>query len=228
MKILPLTLALLLCADAALAQACNPAITSACLIEPTAAQGEDVAPYCFLPTLSRGQYETLYALTANDDEGVCHNFETYLRFDLPANLLDPGETVTNAILLVPYLFSFAFGGTPTPPPHPPVALRVYRVESFWSDEDSITWGNRPGYAAAPVAEHTGITNYGLREFDVTSLVREWAHGTRPNYGFALTSPNDRALGFYSWEAEVPTSQKVRLLIQTGPGAAPPQVPVFPY
>jgi len=223
---LPLLIALgtLLLADASHAQACNPAYTEFCLIEPTGADGQDVAPYCFLPTLGRGQYETNYAVTGMLD-GECHSFVTYLRFQLPGDLLEPGETVTQATLLLPYLFSFTFGGTPTPPPHPPVTIRLHRVMTSWT-EDAVTWVDRPSFDTAPAAEVTGVTHYGIKEFDVTDLVRSWAHGTQSNYGFVVTSPNDRTLGFYSFEAPVSTAQKAALLIQAGAGD-PPAVPMMP-
>lgn len=206
------------------AQACSPAYTAFCLIEPTAASN-DVSPYCFLPTLTRGQYETNYTVTSPGPPD-CHSFETFFQFMLPANLLDPGETVTSATLLVPYLFSFSFDGPVVPPPHAAVTLRLHRVTSSWN-ENSVTWANKPTYEATPLAQVTGITNYGVREFDVTSLVRDWAGGAKQNYGFAMTSPNDRVMGFYSWESGVAAAQKIALLIQTGPGTPPAPVPIMP-
>jgi hypothetical protein len=213
-------------ADPAAAQTCTP-FDQGCIIAPTAA-GEDVSPYCFLPTLARGDYETNYALTANDDDGGCHDFETYLRFVLPSNLLAPGQTVTEATLLLYYGFSFVLDGTPTAPPHAPITLRIHEVTSAWT-EASTTWANRPGHGA-PIATLGGITNYGIRSFDVTELVRHWAHGTKPNRGFAVTSPDARAIGFHSWEAEptVPATQKARLYIEVGTGSPPPSIPLFPY
>jgi len=207
------------------AQACDPAQLPLCVITPTGAQGQDVAPYCFLPTLSRGQNETNYAVTASQD-GQCHNFETFLRFDLPANLLGAGQTVVQARLFVPYTFSFAFNGTPPDPPHAPATLRVHRVNGNWS-ENSVTWAAKPGYDPSPLAQLTNITDFGTEVFDVTQQVRLWAHGLQTNFGFALTSPGERPLGFYSWEAPVANSQKVRLLIQTGPGTAPTPIPAMP-
>jgi hypothetical protein len=219
---LPLSVAV---AGVAGAQSCNPAHTAFCLIEPTAASGDDVAPYCFLPTLTRGQYETNYAVLEPGPPD-CHTFETFMRFILPSNLLDPGETVTSATLLIPYLFSFAFEGPVVPPPHAPVSLRLHRVTSFWN-ENAVTWVNKPPYEATPIATVTGITNYGVREFNVTTLVRDWAAGVRPNYGFALTTPNNRVMGFNSWESSAPAAQKPALLIVVGPGTPPTPVPIMP-
>jgi hypothetical protein len=215
-----------LVAERAGAQTCTP-FDQGCIIAPTAS-GEDVSPYCFLPTLARGDYETNYALTADDDGGACHNFETYLKFVLPSSLLASGQTVTRATLLLYYGFSFVLDGTPTPPPHAPITLRVHEVTAPWT-EATTTWTNRPSYGPA-IASVGGITNYGIRSFDVTALVRDWAHGRKQNRGFALTSPDERAIGFHSWEAEptVPSNQKARLYLEVGSGSPPPSIPVFPY
>jgi hypothetical protein len=193
-----------------------------CLLIPDGSASDDVAPYCFLPALPRGQNPSNYAVTANDDDGACHNFETYLKFELPQALLLPGETVTAAFLDVPYAFSFSIEGPPVPPPHPPVTLRVHRVRGAWT-EDGVTWILRPGYDATPLDSYSNLTNFESVVFDVTEVVRAWAHGTAANHGFALTSPNDRVLGFHSWEAVPPVTenQKVALLIVRGSGAPPP-------
>ncbi len=207
------------------AQACAPGFPAGeCFIEPTSA-GQDVAPYCFIPTLWRGNSDTNYAVTANDPNGVCHHFQTFLRFDLPAGLLAPGQTVTHASLYVPYAFSFDIDGDPIPPTHPPAKLEVHRVTSNWT-EAGVTWNTRPSIDGTAVAEVPGITTYQVLDIDVTQQVRRWAHGQQPNFGFALTSPSDRALGFYSWEAGA-SFPKVSLDIFTGPGVAPAPIPALP-
>ena len=134
--------------------------------------------------------------------------------------------MTFAALELPYAFSFVFGGTPPPPPHPPVTLRVHRVQSNWS-ESTVTWANKPAYDPTPTATLGGITNFGVKEIEVTQLVRNWAHGVQTNFGFALTSPNDRALGFNSWESTVAAGQKPALYIEVGPGVAPKPIPAMP-
>jgi hypothetical protein len=201
-------------------QACDPAFQDFCLIQPSGPEGEDVAAYCFLPVLLRGQNPANYAVTATAEDGACHDFETYLRFALPDDLLGPGETVAEAQLLIPYSFSFSIDGEPAAPPHEPVSLQVHRVLSAWS-ESSLTWLNRPAFDPVPEDVRTGITDFADIELDVTALVRGWAHGTTPNFGFALTSPDERVLGFRSWEAAVPDALQAALLIVTAPlqGAA---------
>ncbi len=224
-----LILPLLLVAELSDAQTCVIQANGDCMLQPTAEQGQDVSPYCFLPLLTRGDYETNYSFTANDDEGVCHNFETFLRFDLPANLLDPGETVVTARLLLFYAFTFGFDGPAPTLPHAPISVRIHEVLNPWT-ESTMTWSNRPAYAQTPTTTVGGITNLGLREFIVTDLVRHWAHGTKQNRGFAVVSPNDIPFGMHSWEADpsVPVAQKARLRITVGPGTPPASIPLFPY
>jgi hypothetical protein len=207
------------------AQACNPAYLPDCLIEPTSA-GQDVAPYCFIPTLARGQNPANYAVTATDEDGACHSFQAFMRFDLPAGLLSAGKTVTFAALELPYAFSFNADGSPPVAPHPPVTIKVHRVTSNWT-ENAVTWVSKPSFDPSEIAIKGNITNYGIFEFDVTETVRAWAHGTMPNHGFAITSPNDRALGFNSWESSASAAQKPALYIVTGNGPAPAPVPAMP-
>ena len=71
-------------------------------------EGEDTAPYSFLPSLPRGQHQTLYAFIGEDESGIEHNFETYLKFPLPP--IDSEEDVTEARLELYYaLDSSGFG-----------------------------------------------------------------------------------------------------------------------
>lgn len=230
---MPLALLLLIVgvfyAGSAHAQACLPGYPAGvCVIQPALGEGDDVAPYCYQAPLVRGQHETLYSLTS-DVDGECHSFVDYMKFVLPANLLGPGQTVIESALYVPYTFSFVYQGTPTPPPHAPVTMRVHRVLAPWT-EDAVTWDSKPSYVSLAHDEITGITAPATLEFNVTTLVRGWAHGTNPNYGFAITSPNDRAIGTYSWEAELTPAQRpnlvAKLVILVGSGS-PPAIPIMP-
>ncbi|WLR42507.1 DNRLRE domain-containing protein [Bacillus carboniphilus] len=62
-------------------------------------------------------------------------------------------------------------------------LWLDRVDKSWS-AGSITWNERPS------STNIGIVSVGKNQwatFDVTSTVKEWNKGTRPNYGFKLHS-----------------------------------------
>jgi hypothetical protein len=190
-----------------------------CLLIPDGADSDDVSPYCFLPTLPRGQNPAHYAVTLFDDDGVCHHFETFLRFELPSTLLVPGETVTAAFLDVAYAFSFSRDGPPPEPPHAPVTLRVHLVTSPWT-ENGVSWNLRPAYETTPIDSFSEIVTFSHVVFDVTDVVRAWAHGTAANHGFVLTGPGEHALGFHSWEASVSDDDKAALLIVRGPGTPP--------
>lgn len=176
--------------------------------------GEDSAPYSFLPLLSRGEHTTLYAFDSVDG-GISHAFETYLRFALPPGLLGPGETVTQAHLVVTYGLDFVGFGDTT---HIPGSLVCRRVDGAWS-EATLTWSSRPPLGPA-VDSVSNIDELQVIDFDVTSLVRDWATGAVTNNGFALTSPTARVMGFYSWEAfaadpNLPLALRATLVIQTG-------------
>ena len=190
-----------------------------CTLRPDGASSDDVGAYCFIPTLLRGQNPANYAFTADDTGGVCHGFQTFMRFDLPADLLAPGETVTTAFLNVPYLFSFAIEGEPAEPPHAPVSMLVHRVSTPWT-EGAVSWRNRPDFELEPLDTVTDITDFGNVTFNVTEVVASWAQSPASNYGFALTSLDERVLGFYSWEAPVDITLLPSLVLVTDLGIAP--------
>lgn len=224
-RLLLLAIAMLMFAGDAHAQACRAGDPpSLCVIEPSTVNGEDTAPYCFVPSLPRADYDTLYAVTSIEG-AECHSFVTYLRFTLPANLLDPGETVTNALLVAAYNFGFEYGQGPNTNPHAPISMSVHRVLQPWA-EGTLDWNNKPSYSEIPADTKTGITQPGDVVFNVTNLVRGWAHGTTQNHGFALTTPNSHTIGMYSWETALPASEKNALYIVIGSGS-PPAIPIMP-
>jgi len=172
------------------------------------AEGEDSAPYSFVPSLARGALTTLYAFIG-EDQGVDHSFETYLRFPLPP--LGAGEQVVEATLWVDYAFVFDGFGEPS---DAAAELHCHEVVEDWS-EAQLTWSNRPGVAAA-FDVVTGITALGPIECDATELVEDWLSGAKPNRGFALTNPTDRVVAMYSWEDNTAGSvgHKAKLVIET--------------
>ena len=205
------------------AQECQPELPgtpeNVCTLRPDGASSDDVGAYCFIPTLLRGQNPANYAFTADDIGGECHDFQTFMRFELPADLLAPGETVTTAFLNVPYLFSFAIEGEPAEPPHAPVSMLVHRVATPWT-EGAVSWSNRPDFELEPLDTVAGIVDFGDVTFNVTEVVASWAQSPASNYGFALTSPDERVMGFYSWEAPVEITLMPSLVLVTNPGVAP--------
>ena len=178
----------------------------------TITSGVDVAPYEFLPSSNRGNYTTLYAF----DESNGHDFETYIRFQLPENLLPEGHVVTQAIFFIAYAFDYtAFGETS----NEPGTVIVYRVDENWG-ENSLTWNDRPA-ATMALDQMDNIVDFGALVFDVTGLTQEWLEGSRLNYGIALKSTTARVIGMHSFESSADGSLKATLLIETEASNAVP-------
>jgi hypothetical protein len=183
----------------------TPAIAETIVLRP-GPEGEDTAPYEFIAALARGGLNTLYAF--DDQTNVDpHDFETFLRFDLSGIDLAPDEQVTEAYLTMYYAIDSSIFGEGTDAPG---IAECRPVTAPWS-EMAATWQNRPSYGP-PVDTVTGITSLGTLIFEVTGLVGEWLSGFRPNYGFAITNPTERLLGFNSWEAQVADNLKASLVI----------------
>jgi hypothetical protein len=173
-------------------------------------EGEDVAPYEFLPSSLRGSNPSLWA-TTNDG----HSFITYLRFALPPDLVAPGEAVGEATLTVFFAtdeVGFGEGGDE------PGVLECRPVLEDWS-ESTVTWLAKPAFGE-PVDVIEGIEELGPLAFDVAGLVAEWVDGVRPNRGFALTNPTARLMGFFSFEAQVEPVFKASLAIDVVPAPEP--------
>jgi hypothetical protein len=171
-------------------------------------EGEDTAPYSFLPSLPRGQHGTLYAFVS-EEEGVAHDFEGFLRFPLP-ELAACGDVVEATLELTYALDDSGFGsGT-----NVPGELHCHEVLEDWS-ETSLTWNNKPD-VAAPFDSITGITALGPLSCDATELVQDWLSGAKANRGIALTNPTERLVGFYSFEAgdAAAVGRKAKLVIET--------------
>jgi len=181
--------------------------------------GKDSSPYAFIPSLVRGNYETLYAQTAVDENMLPHDQIAYLEYELPSGLLQPGETVLSATLFMVFSFTFSHDGSPPPPGG---ELYVHEVTSGW-DEQTLNWNNKPAFGPT-IASRTDIDAFASYSFDVTDAVRSWAHGATPNHGFAVTNPTDVPIGFHSWESTADPLLKNHLVIVTGPGSPPPAVP----
>lgn len=179
-------------------------------LAPLSSQGEvvvlwepsdDVSPYSFIPFLPRGAYHTMYTYELGlFSDGFTHDHQMFLRYELPEDLLGPGETIEEAWLLMVYAFSFSHWPDDFPPDNVPVTLEVREVLEDWN-EDTLTWANMPP-STEPVSVISDMPYdaYGPMEFDVTETVRAWAHGETPNYGFNLTNPATRPVGFWTREA----------------------------
>lgn len=181
--------------------------------------GVDSSPYRFFPSLARGGSPTAYAFQAVDESANHHDFENFIRFDLPPNLLGPDERVVEAVAWVVYDFGFdGFGGGG----EGAAAIRCHEVLAPWN-ENTLTWQNKPAYG--PVLDtHPDITSLGTLVWcNLTDLVQAWATGARPNHGIALTNTTDRVIGMWTFEATqtnegfpIHPNDRPSLLIETGP------------
>lgn len=175
-----------------------PARAESVLIQPGPA-GADVAPYAFIPSLPRGQHDTAYAFSATID-GAPHDFQYYLKFDLPAGLR--GE-VEYAYVWFYHGFGFEGFGAGSGGSGPG-QIRCHQVQAPWQ-EDAVTWNSRPPIGP-PLYVHAGITGFGTVFCKLTDLVQGWVDGSVPNHGIAVTSPAQRVIGMFSFEASLPANQ----------------------
>jgi hypothetical protein len=175
------------------------------------AEGVDVAPYQFLPASARGLGEALWAFT---DPEEAHSFRSFLRFDLPPDLLGPDEQIGSALLALFFDRDVGFGMFAGDDPG---ILECRPVLTAWN-EMAVTWIAQPAFGD-PVDVVDGITEFGDVVCDVTELVADWDTGLVPNHGIAVTNPTGRLIGFPSFEAKVdgqPDPLRPRLLINVVP------------
>ena len=190
--------------------------------------GEDVAPYCFhahagarpaRDDTTRSQRTTATAAATTSS--------TYLRFDAAGEPARPRRDGRPGALSGRLHVRLRVRPGPAPnAARTPITMSVHRVLTPWT-EDTVTWTNKPAYAEVAGGRRSPASpqpvDAGVRRHD---LVRGWAHGTKPNHGFALTSPNDHTLGMYSWEAGGRRRRRRHALyIVIGPGTPP--IPIMP-
>ena len=184
-----------------------PAMSDVIIID----EGEDTAPYRFLPSLPRYNRETNFAFVAQTDEGTHHDFETYVRFPVSPQDIPAGQVLDEALFVVTYSFDFTgFGNTS----NEPGVVNCHEVVAPW-DQTTLTWNNRPAIDL-PIDTVTEIVDFGALICDVTPIVQDWLDGTRPNHGLAVTSPTSRVLGMHSFEAPVDPSLMPNLFLITVP------------
>ncbi len=177
---------------AATALAATPASGELILVQ----EGIDSSPYSFIQSLARGNRETAYVFTGDDQIGAAHNFRNFVRFDLPPDLVAAGEVVAEAYAWTYYSFDFdAFGDATTVPGE----IHCHEVLEPW-EEQTLTWSNQPAFGPSFDVQ-SEILGPGLVWCDVTDLVRDWVTGARPNHGLAMTNPTERLIGMYTFEAE---------------------------
>jgi len=201
-----LLLSLSLFAGAELSMA-TPASADVIIID----EGEDTAPYRFLPNLVRYLRETNFAFVAEGDSGTNHDFETYVRFPVSPQDIPPGQVLDEALFVITYAFDVeGFGETS----NEPGIANCHEVIEDW-DQTLLTWSNRPAIDP-PIDTITDIVDFGSLICDVTPIVQDWLDGTRPNHGLVLTSPTSRVLGSNSFEAAVDRSLMPNLILITVP------------
>lgn len=113
---------------------------------------------------------------------------------------------------------------------------VYRFGKPW-DEATVTWNNvlggkdpfgatiggplDPGAVISPppISHASGL----IAEWDVTSAVKEWQSGSRPNYGLLVRGENDECmLGFWSKERPKGNAAPPQLIITAAPSQQTPK------
>ena len=119
--------------------------------------------------------------------------------------LTPGDVVVNAKLMLAETACLN-----------KMVIYAHRITSGWSPE-TLCWNT--GVTYDPIVldyELTDGLNSSLkaRYWDVTSLMREWYAGTKPNYGIMLISPSEN------------TGSVDRALFSTGLSSIPAARPVF--
>jgi hypothetical protein len=170
--------------------AASAARAESVLIQP-GPEGEDNAPYAFIPSLIRGDHTTAYAFTSTVD-GAKHDFQYFLKFDVSPYR----GTVQYAYAYFYYGFGFdGFGGeSPNPGPG---EIHCHDVLAPWT-ENTLTWNTRPPIGP-DLYVFPNITGFGHFFCKLTPLVQGWVDG-ETNNGLALTSPARRLIGMFTFES----------------------------
>lgn len=116
-------------------------------------------------------------------------------------------------------------------PHPG-SFDVFEINSAWA-ENTLIYNNAPSLGSSATGGHaTSITASSMNQFlliDITALVQEWASGSLPNHGIALSlTTSGGAFSFDSKEAIVTSHQpELEITLEGGTGPQGPPGPQGP-
>lgn len=134
------------------------------VLQPGAAAGKDSHIRQGGPTSNYGTYTSLTVnwLPNQPNRGI-------VQFDLTPIM---GATINSA-----YIALYNRANSPRD------YFGIYRCTATWT-EMTVTWSNQPAHFATAYAS-VNVPSTGSYNFDVKTLVSEWAAGTYVNYGFKL-------------------------------------------
>ncbi len=157
-----------------------------------------------------------YDLIVGEGAEFDYNYLSFVKFS-PIDLPDDADIQEAEIGL----------HLPADPGNQPI--NMYYIREPWY-ESSVTWNNKPTYKV--LGKITGlidtitVSTTGWHYWDATSLVEDWADGTKTNYGVAFESLKD--VDFY-FDSDDTSYYKPRLIITylTSEGEPPEEPPEEP-
>lgn len=136
----------------------------------------DVADAWLAPGAYAGMnFGTAERLSITGLSGSLFNNKTLIRFDIAANAIPKGASITFAEVVF----------TPIEP-NPTGQLAVYTVNADWQ-ESTVTFNSFPktGAYSLPAIRTVPFSGLDKVRFDVTQQVIDWVDGTVPNHGLVL-------------------------------------------
>lgn len=180
----------LVLAGVGLVQAASSTVT----IQLDATTGRNLCVFSTAPASWGSDHSTAVLAFGNyvgPETGLTHRCRSYLWFPLAAI---PAEAIVKTAMLEVYVNDWPFDGS--------ADMGVYRVAVPW-DED-FNWDTRPAVEMLPLATTNIQSTPGWRSWDVTTEVRAWLVGQRPNHGLMLGgAPTPESLIGAGWACAGP-------------------------
>ena len=118
-------------------------------------------------------------------EATYYNYcRSLFKFTLPT--LNKGDMVVSAKISV-YNSNTEFYSSTTPD----MQVNAHKITSAWT-LDKVKWSNQPSYSST-VADYEFVKKSsptGWRNFDISSIVKQWYENPGTNYGILLKSANE--------------------------------------
>ena len=183
----------------------------------TPSQDSDVYAFFDAPSF------TPESLNVGADPGLAHAHRSMIQFNISSLAFPAAEIGSAKLRLFSLIPNSSNGGG-----YRAGNVSVLRQGAAWSLNPTLRWNHIQPQELAGTLLMTATTKDAWVEADITALVKEWAAGTKPNYGVVLKPENESAEPWLNVEfasMELNSFKPQLVITRTVPPPVPPKLAI---